>query len=64
MEDDFFSANSSQSFTILGAKYSRMSIQKYPSKICGRQTLKNLKADHIISNFLKVVFHKFYLVRS
>ena len=39
-----------------------------PSKICGRQTLNNLKgyglckADHTPSNFLKVVFHKFYLV--
>ena len=36
-----------------------------PSKICGRQPLKNLKgfnlskADHTPSNFLKVVFHKF-----
>ena len=40
------------------------------SKICGRQPLKNLKgygqpkADHTPSIFLKVVFHKFYLVRS
>ena len=39
-----------------------------PSKICGRQALNNLKgyglckADHTPSNFLKVVFHKFYLV--
>ena len=31
-----------------------------PSKICGRQTLKNLKP----SNFLKTVFRKFYLVHS
>ena len=40
-----------------------------PSKICGRQPLKNLKrwstqADHSPSNFLKAVFHKFYLVHS
>ena len=41
-----------------------------PSKIFGRQPLKNLKgyglpkADHIPSNFLKAVFHKFYLVHS
>ena len=41
-----------------------------PSKICGRQPLKNLKghgvlkADHSLSNFLKTVFHIFYLVRS
>ena len=41
-----------------------------PSKICGRQPLKNLKeyglpkADHTPSYFLKVVFHKFYLVHS
>ena len=41
-----------------------------PSKICGRQPLNNLKgygllkADHILSKFLKVVFHKFYLVHS
>ena len=41
-----------------------------PSKIGGRQPLKNLKgyglvkADHIPSNFLKTVFHKFYLVHS
>ena len=31
-----------------------------PSKICGRQPLKNLKG----SNFLKALFHKFYLVHS
>ena len=36
-----------------------------PSKICGRQPLKDLrgyglsKADHIPSCFLKAVFHKF-----
>ena len=41
-----------------------------PSKICGRQPLKNLKgyylpkADHTSSNILKAVFHKFYLVHS
>ena len=35
-----------------------------PSKICGRQLLKNLKEDHTPSNFLKVVFHKFYLIHS
>ena len=45
-----------------------------PNKICGRQPLKSLKgyglleadhkADHTPSNFLKAVFHKFYLVRS
>ena len=41
-----------------------------PCKICGRQPLKTLKeygllkADHIPSNFLKAVFHKFYLVHS
>ena len=40
------------------------------SKICGKQPLKNLKgrglptADHTPSKFLKVVFHKFYLVLS
>ena len=44
-----------------------------PGKICGRQHLKNLKwyglpqktilADHITSNFLKTVFHRFYLAR-
>ena len=28
-----------------------------PSKICGRQPLKNLKADHTPSKFLKAVFH-------
>ena len=38
-----------------------------PSKICGRQPLKNLQwyglqADHITANFWKAVFHKFYLV--
>ena len=39
-------------------------------KICGRQPLINFKgyglpkADHMPSNFLKVVFHKFYLVHS
>ena len=38
--------------------------------LCGRQPLKNLKeyglpkADHTPSYFLKVVFHKFYLVHS
>ena len=36
-----------------------------PSKICGRQPLKYLKwYDHITSNILKAVFHKFYLVHS
>ena len=44
-----------------------------PSKICGRQPLKKLngydllkqtKADHNPSTFLKAVFHKFYLVHS
>ena len=36
-----------------------------PSKICGRQPLKNLKgfdqsiADHTPSHFLKAVFYKF-----
>ena len=35
------------------------------SKICGRQPLKNLKwHDLLSSNFLKAVFHKFYLVHS
>ena len=42
------------------------------SKICGRQPSKNLNwyglpnrwSDHITSNFLKAVFHKFYLVHS
>ena len=41
-----------------------------PSKICGRQPLKNLKrygvrkADYTPSHFLKAVFHKFYSVHS
>ena len=44
-----------------------------PSKSSGRQPLKKLKlvclsrpyqAHYIISNFLKAVFHKFYLVHS
>ena len=41
-----------------------------PSKICGTHPLENLKrhglleADHIPSNFLKAVIHKFYLVHS
>ena len=43
-----------------------------PSKICGRHSLKDLKgngllkhiSDHISSNFLKAIFHKFYLVHS
>ena len=29
-----------------------------PSKICGRQPLRNLN----LKNFLKAVFHKFYLI--
>ena len=33
-----------------------------PSKICGRQPLKNsAHAGHITSKYLKVVWHKFYL---
>ena len=32
-----------------------------PSKVCGRQ---HLKLNDITSNFLKAVFHKFYLVHS
>ena len=40
-----------------------------PSKICGRQPLNLdkyglVQADHIPSNFLKAVSHKFYLVHS
>ena len=41
-----------------------------PSKICGRQVLKNLKGygmletDYTSSNVLKAVLHKFYLVHS
>ena len=37
-----------------------------PSKICGRQTLKSLKGYGLLihSNFLKAVFHKFYLSHS
>ena len=34
-----------------------------PSKICGRQPLKNLKADHIPPNFLKAVQGLNYLFR-
>ena len=39
------------------------------TKICGRQPLKNSKgyglpAEHAPSNFLKTVFHKFYLVHA
>ena len=34
-----------------------------PSKICGRQPLKNW-SDMVTSNFLKAVFHKFYSVHS
>ena len=33
-----------------------------PSKTCGRQPLKHLKGSR--SNFLKAVFHNFYLVHS
>ena len=44
--------------------YSRLhmgqSIQNGPSKICGRQPLKNLMGYDL----LKAVFHKFYLVHS
>ena len=32
-----------------------------PSKFCGKQPLKNWKADHLSSTFLKAVFHKFLL---
>ena len=41
-----------------------------PSKICGRQVLKNLKGygmletDYTSSNVLNAVLHKFYLVHS
>ena len=45
--------------------------QNGPSKICGRQPLKNLKEYGLLKqagqtplNFLKVIFHKFYLVHS
>ena len=41
--------------------YSTHLLFKGPSKICGRQPLKILKCT---SNFLKAVFHKFYLVLS
>ena len=47
--------------TLYGTKYSRMD----KSKVCGRQPLKkSAYVDHITSNFLKAVFHKFCLVRS
>ena len=45
-------------------------VKNGPSKIYGRLPLKNSKwyvlpeADHITSNFLKAIFHKFYLVHS
>ena len=51
----------------------RQSTQEFnngPSKTCGRQPLKDLKeydllkVEHTPSNFLKAVFHKFYLVHS
>ena len=32
-----------------------------PSKFCGKQPLKNWKAEHLSSTFLKAVFHKFLL---
>ena len=35
-----------------------------PSKICGRQSLKNLSYMHITSKFLKAAFQKFYLTHS
>ena len=38
-----------------------------PSKICGRQSLEDLKgykAGHATSNLLEAVFHKFYLDHS
>ena len=41
-----------------------------PNKICGRQPLKNLKGYSLLkqtispSNFLKAIFHRFYLVHS
>ena len=35
-----------------------------PNKICRRQSLKSLKFKLETSNFLKAVFHKFYLVHS
>ena len=44
--------------------YMGQSIQNGPSKICGRQPLKNLKGYGTPSNFLKAVFHKIYMVLS
>ena len=35
-----------------------------PSRICGRQPLKNWKWYGLALNFLKAVFHKFYLAHS
>ena len=34
------------------------------NKTSGRQPLKKLEVKHITSNFLKAVFHKFYLIHS
>ena len=44
-----------------------LTVKNGPSRICGRQPLKNLEtayADHITSNFLKAVFGKLYLGHS
>ena len=57
----------------LGRKWDKV-FKNGPSRMCGRQPLKYLKgygllkvdhkADHIPSNFLKAVFHKFSLVHA
>ena len=61
-----FKLNSS--FTVLfNTKWDKV-FKNGPRKTCGRKPFKNLKGyglpkvDHTLSNFLKAVFNKFYLV--
>ena len=73
---DFKKLNSCQTLAILFSTSLQFDLvlliwdkvfKKEPSKICGKQPLKNLKglkADHTPSIFLKAVFHKFCLDHS
>ena len=51
---------------IYGEQYSRMDQVKFVEDTAFKklEPIWSAEADHITSNFLKAVFHKFYLVHS
>ena len=66
MSDKLFIMQRSQKCYVIWDKV----LKNGPSKICERQPLNSFKgyglpkADDVPSNFVKAVFHKFYLLHS